>query len=83
MEISPNEGWPVSRGELKVRFGCGGLAGFVLGGFIAFRWTGGNLTVAATVAVVAAIVIAVAAAKYGDRFWSKMAEILWWWWPTQ
>ena len=83
MEISPNEGWPVSRGELRVRLGCGGLAGLVVGGFLAFRWTRGNLSVAVAVAIVTCIAAAVIAAKYGDRFWYRVADLLWWWWPTQ
>ena len=82
METEPNEGWKVSSGEIKIRLGCGALAGFVIGGLIIFRWVNGNLWLTAPLAIAAAWATAVAAAKYGDRFWRKVGEILWWQWPT-
>ena len=63
-----NEELPLLPGERRVRFGCGALAGLVLGVSLAFRMNGG--TVGAVLLVAGcALVMGVAAALFGERFW--------------
>ena len=82
MEIDPNEGWRVGKAELRIRFGCGAIAGLVFGGLIAFEYYMGNLWIAVPIAIVAAIATGIAATKHGDSFWKEVLERIWWLWPT-
>jgi hypothetical protein len=63
-----DEDFPLLPGERRVRFGCGALAGLVLGVSIAMRMIGGTVE---TVLLIAgcALVMGVAAALFGERFW--------------
>jgi hypothetical protein len=66
--------WPVMRGERRVRFGCGALAGLLAGLVLAERLTGsvvGNVLLV----VIITFAFSCAAAWFGDKFWSYLP---WW-----
>jgi hypothetical protein len=66
--------WPLMRGERRVRFGCGALAGLAAGLVLAERMNGsvvGNVLLV----VVTAVAFGIAAAWIGDEFWNY---IRWW-----
>ena len=65
-------------GERGVRFGCGAIAGALLGFFLAIRETGAESFIVVIIAVVSAIVLGYLAARYGDRLWESMSKWLWW-----
>ena len=69
--------WPVLRGERRVRFGCGVLAGLPIGiwlvtrissvGFGAFVFVGG-----------VAVAVGILAVLFGDRFWAVLVGWMPW-----
>ena len=69
---------PIDALEKKIRLGCGLVAGLVIGllvGMSTFALVAGPLW---TFAIVVAIVFALLALRFGDRFWSLLAEWLPW-----
>jgi hypothetical protein len=72
-----NDEWPPLPGERRVRFGCGALTGIAVGVSIMFEeatsvWT----TVVLCLGL--AVVLGMAAALFGDRFWSWLGAWMWW-----
>jgi hypothetical protein len=65
-------------GERGVRFGCGAIAGALFGFFIAVRETGGDVRLAAFIAVGSAVGLGWLAAVLGDRLWQGLSKVLWW-----
>jgi hypothetical protein len=65
--------------EKSIRFGCGFIFGLFLFGSASIRYFfhGGELI--ALIALVPAIVIGLAAAKYGDSFWQWLSRNWRWW----
>jgi hypothetical protein len=63
-----DEELPLLPGERRVRFGCGALAGLVLGISLAFRMSGGTVETMLLVAG-CALAMGVASALFGERFW--------------
>ena len=72
--MNGDDEFPVMRGERRVRFGCGGLAGLLAGYELAVRLGVGKAT---TLLVILALAVAfgIAAALLGDRFWRALP---WW-----
>jgi hypothetical protein len=63
-----DEDFPLLPGERRVRFGCGALAGLVLGISMAMRMIWGTVETVLLI-VGCALVMGVAAALFGERFW--------------
>jgi hypothetical protein len=63
-----DEELPLLPGERRVRFGCGALAGLVLGISWAMRMIVGTVETVLLI-VGCALVMGVAAALFGERFW--------------
>jgi len=72
--VNGEDGWPVMRGERRVRFACGVIAGTFAGCQLAPRLGAAG---AGTVLLVAGISLAfgISAAVLGDRFWRGLR---WW-----
>lgn len=67
---------PIDSLEKKIRFGCGLIAGLVIGlptGLLTFELIAGPLW---TFAIVLAVVFAFLALRFGDKFWTWL--IRWW-----
>ncbi len=67
---------PPDSAEKKVRLGCGVVAGLALGlslGFVSMQLAGASLWVFAGIF---AIVFALLALRYGDRFWLAVIKVL-------
>jgi hypothetical protein len=69
-----DDGWPLMRGELRIRFICGAIAGSFAGWELASRVAIGKAGTAVLIAV-AAVAFGFAAASLGDRFWKGLG---WW-----
>jgi hypothetical protein len=72
------DGFKPLPGERGVRFGCGAIAGGVIGFLLAVRETSGEMQMSVMVAGFAALVLGVLAAAYGDRLWEGLSKVLWW-----
>jgi hypothetical protein len=66
------------RVEKRIRFGCGFLFGGLLGFFVAVRSIAENAGAVLAVALGIAVVCALLAVRYGDRFWYALREWLDW-----
>ncbi len=69
---------PPDRFEKGVRFGCGALAGLVLGigAAVGMDWNAREL---AGILALAALIFGGCAAAFGDRFWLMLARLLSFW----
>jgi hypothetical protein len=73
----PDDDWPLLPGERRVRFGCGVIAGVALA--LSYMLGGGHSAgVTILVCLASAIVVGVAAALFGDRFWYWLMNITPW-----
>ena len=73
------DGFKPLPGELGVRFGCGAVAGAIIGFYLAMRVVYAEGSTVVAVAAASAIVIGWLAARYGDRFWESLSAIVRWW----
>jgi hypothetical protein len=69
-----DDGWPVMRGERRIRFICGAIAGVFAGLQVASRIGVGKAGAALLIAV-AVVAFGFAASLLGDRFWKGLG---WW-----
>lgn len=69
-----NEGFPIMRGERRVRFACGLIAGAFAGCQLAPRFGAGG-TGTALLMVATGVAFGIAAAFLGDDFWRSLR---WW-----
>ncbi|MEM7436997.1 MAG: hypothetical protein AAF436_17725 [Myxococcota bacterium] len=65
----------VRKVRIFARSGCGFLAGALLGGFY-LMWT--NLPYESLWVVLIAVVCAMLANRYGERFWELLGGVFWW-----
>lgn len=72
--MTDNEGFPVMRGERRVRFVFGAVAGSLAGCQLGPRFGAGGAGTAVLI-LVTAIVFGIAAAFMGDAFWRGLR---WW-----
>jgi hypothetical protein len=73
------DGFKPLPGEGGVRFGCGAVVGALLGFHLAVRETDADASTAVAVIAVAAISLGWLAARYGDRFWEGLINLVRWW----
>jgi len=62
-----------------VRFGCGSLVGLVSGFVFAmqnFETSTRNTIIACAIFI---ILFGILAVRYGDRFWEKLSNYIYWW----
>ena len=69
--------WPVLRGERKVRFGCGVLAGLPIGIWLLTKISSRSVGAVFFAGGVAAAV-GILAVLFGDRFWSVLCRWMPW-----
>ena len=73
----PDDDWPLLPGERRVRFGCGVLAGAALALSFMLRGDhGAGSTI--LVCLASAVVVGIAAALFGDRFWYWLMNLTTW-----
>ena len=72
------DGFKPLPGEHGVRFGCGALAGLVVGFLLALRWSSGDARLSVGVASAAAIACGLLAAAFGDSFWEWLSRVISW-----
>jgi len=63
--------------EKRLRFGCGFLAGIVLGLSLGVQFSFGRSLFLGAVAA-AAILCGLLAVRYGDQFWRALIRTFWW-----
>jgi hypothetical protein len=68
---SENEGFPIMRGERRIRFACGLIAGVVAGCQLAPRF-GASGVGAALLTAATGVAFGIAAALLGDDFWRSL-----------
>lgn len=73
-QVNDEEGWPVMRGERRIRFACGVIAGLFAGCELAPRIGAGGAGTAFLVAATA-LAFGISAAVLGDKFWRSLR---WW-----
>ncbi|MBK8816260.1 MAG: hypothetical protein IPN42_12530 [Methylococcaceae bacterium] len=65
--------------EKRVRFGCGFIFGFFIGGIVAFKHMVSDGNYLLTASVILGLVCGIAAMKQGDKFWEAFLTGKWWW----
>ena len=65
--------------ERGIRFGCGLVAGAILGVLGALTTLAGGLVTCVLLGAGAAPLFGVLAVRYGDRFWYGLRHLRWFW----
>ena len=65
--------------ERRIRFGCGFVAGSILGVLGALYLLADNLFTCALLGAGVALLFGILAVRYGDRFWYGLRHLLWFW----
>lgn len=71
----------VSSDELTTRYVCGGVLGMVAALLLIFGCQIASAGICVAVVVIATLACGFLAARYGDRFWEGLVNLLFWrWW---
>lgn len=65
--------------EISIRFGCGFIFGLFCGGATLIIGLVSQDRIAVAVVIVVAVACGLAAARYGDAFWTRLSGWNWWW----
>jgi len=71
---------PPDRLEKRIRFGCGFIAGALLGLIAAGAVVPDSRRVLLAVGAGTALLFGGLAVRYGNRFWYGLRHLLWFWW---
>ena len=63
----------------RIRFGCGGLFGALLGTYMFIGEFFGNIQVTVVILAIFIVLFGYLAMHYGDRFWDKVIDSFRWW----
>lgn len=65
--------------EKTIRFGCGAVAGFILGFYLFDIWLlSSSFITLIAVAGLIGLIFGSLAVRYGDYFWERLKDWLWW-----
>ncbi len=65
--------------EKAIRFGCGAGFGFIFGFYLIDVWLLlWSFSVSVIAAVLIAFILGCLAVRYGDYFWERLKDWLWW-----